>query len=164
MDRRKPAGNSRKLRKISGCPELIPEAADWFHSKWDVPAEEYAKSMEKCLDPSSAIPQWYVITEENRIIAGAGIIENDFHSRKDLTPNLCALYVEEPFRCQGIAGLLLSSICRDMLQKGVDTLYLITDHTSFYERYGWQFLCTVQTEEPDGTSSPIRMYIHKTSL
>ena len=164
MDIQKPAENSRKIRKISDCPELIHEAAGWFHSKWGVPAEEYIKSMEESLDLSSPIPQWYVITEEDSIIAGAGIIENDFHSRKDLSPNLCALYVEEPFRGQGIAGLLLSFICHDMLQKGIDTLYLVTDHTSFYERYGWQFLCTVQTEEPDAFPVPIRMYTRKTSL
>lgn len=43
---------------------------------------------------------------------------------------------------------------------GVDTLYLITDHTSFYERYGWVFLCIVQEDkEPNMT----RMYIHEKS-
>ena len=31
-----------------------------------------------------------------------------------------------------------------MKLKGVDTLYLITDHNNFYERYGWKFLCMVQ--------------------
>lgn len=33
-----------------------------------------------------------------------------------------------------------------------------TDHTFFYERYGWEFLCMVQGDgEPDMT----RMYIHQ---
>ena len=69
------------------------------------------------------------------------MIENDFHDRKDLTPNVCAVYTEEGYRCQGITPI-----------------YLITDHTSFYERYGWEFLCMVQGDnEPDMT----RMYIHK---
>lgn len=37
-------------------------------------------------------------------------------------------------------------------------IYLITDRTSFYERYGWEFLCMVQGDnEPDMT----RMYIHR---
>ena len=37
-------------------------------------------------------------------------------------------------------------------------VYLITDHTGFYERYGWEFLCMVQEDdEPDKT----RMYIHR---
>ena len=96
--------------------------------------------------------------EQGEIIAGAGVIENDFHQRKDLTPNVCAVYVEEAHRCKGIAGALLQSICRDMGELGVDTLYLVTDHTSFYERYGWEFLCMVEeTGEPRMT----RMYIHQ---
>lgn len=86
------------------------------------------------------------------------MIENDFHDRKDLAPNLCALYVEAEYRCRGIAGRLLEVICADMGDMGIDPLYLITDHTSFYERYGWEFLCMVQG---DGESEPIRMYIHK---
>ena len=45
-----------------------------------------------------------------------------------------------------------------MKLKGITPIYLITDHTSFYERYGWEFLCMVQGDnEPDMT----RMYIHR---
>ena len=44
-----------------------------------------------------------------------------------------------------------------MLEKGIDTLYLITDHTSFYERYGWEFLCLVEEEE----GGLCRMYVHR---
>ena len=36
--------------------------------------------------------------------------------------------------------------------------YLLTDHTGFYERYGWEFLCMAQG---DGDSKPSRMYIHR---
>lgn len=28
-----------------------------------------------------------------------------------------------------------------MKQKGIESLYLISDHTTFYERYGWEFYC-----------------------
>ena len=75
-----------------------------------------------------------------------------------MTPNVCAVYTEEDKRCNGIAGALLNSVCEDMKKKGIDTLYLITDHTSFYERYGWEFFCMVQG---DGESEKSRMYIHK---
>ena len=96
--------------------------------------------------------------ENNEIIAGVGVIENDFHERRDLTPNVCALYVEEKYRCRGIAGKLLELVRDDMENKGISPLYLITEHTSFYERYGWEFLCMVQGDnEPDMT----RMYIHR---
>ncbi len=92
------------------------------------------------------------------IVGGLGVIENDFHDRKDLAPNVCAVYVEKEYRCRGIAGKLLDFVCKDMEKRGIDTLYLVTDHTTFYERYGWEFLCMVQGDgEPDMT----RMYVHK---
>ena len=45
------------------------------------------------------------------------VIENDFHNRKDLTPNVCAVYVEENYRCQRIAGKLLEYVCEDCHNK-----------------------------------------------
>ena len=84
------------------------------------------------------------------------MIENDFHERKDLTPNVCAVYVEEDCRCQGIAGFMLEEVCRDMAELGYETLYLLTDHTGFYERYGWEFYCIA--EDSEGNQS--RMYVH----
>ena len=83
------------------------------------------------------------------------VIANDFHDRNDLTPNVCALYVEQELRRRGIAGQLLGHICKDMAAKGIGTLYLITGHTSFYERYGWEYLCMVQGDDGE----QMRMYI-----
>ena len=114
--------------------------------------------MEECLSKRKPVPQWYIAMEENRIIGGLGVIENDFHNRKDLAPNVCAVYTEKDRRCNGVAGALLNYVCTDMKDKGISTLYLITDHTSFYERYGWKFLCMVQG---DGESDMTRMYIHR---
>ena len=148
--------NGYNIIKIKNHPELISRAADWFHEKWYVPAEEYRNSMEESLQSGISVPQWYLVVEDSRIIGGAEVIENDFHKRKDLTPNVCALYVEEDCRCRGIAGELLRFMCNDMREKGIDTLYLITDHTSFYERYGWEYLCMVEEDEGGMT----RMYIH----
>ena len=54
-----------------------------------------------------------------------------------------------------IAGRLLAHICKNMAAKGIGTLYLITEHTSFYERYGWEYLCMVQGDDGE----QMRMYI-----
>lgn len=147
-----------EIIKLGENKELIAVAAEWFHQKWGVPVEAYRESMEECIRNREAVPQWYLAMEGEKIVGGLGVIENDFHDRKDLTPNVCAVYVEKEYRCQGIAGKLLGFVCKDMKEKGVDTLYLVTDHTSFYERYGWEFLCMVQG---DGEPQMSRMYIHK---
>lgn len=148
-----------KIVNLREHPELLDRAAAWFHAKWGVPLEAYRESMAQCVKGGSPVPQWYAAMDGNTIVGGLGVIENDFHNRKDLTPNVCAVYVEEQYRCRGIAGALLNHVCEDMAALGVGTLYLLTDHTSFYERYGWEFFCMAQG---DGEDEPSRVYIHKT--
>lgn len=147
-----------EIVRLADKPRIKEQAAQWFHEKWGIPLEAYMESMEDCLKEIRTVPQWYMALEDNRIIGGLGVIENDFHNRKDLAPNVCAVYTEEDKRCKGIAGALLNYVCADMKEKGIGTLYLITDHVSFYERYGWEFLCMVQG---DGEPEMTRMYIHK---
>lgn len=147
-----------EIVRLTEQPERKERAAQWFHEKWGIPLQAYIESMDDCLHGEGAVPQWYLALEGDRIVGGLGVIENDFHERKDLTPNVCAVYTEADKRCNGIAGALLHAACADMQEKGIATLYLLTDHTSFYERYGWRFLCMVQGE---GEEAPSRMYIHQ---
>ena len=138
-------------------PSLKDAAAAWFHGKWNVPKEAYLECMETYLSGETEYG-WYLCLDGSRIIGGMGVIENDFHDRKDLSPNVCAVYTEEEYRCQGIAGKLLNMVVEDMKSKGITPLYLLTNHTGFYERYGWEFLCLVQG---DGEPELSRMYIHR---
>lgn len=147
-----------EICSLSEKPEKLNEMADWFSSKWGVPREAYVESMEQCLSGKAAVPQWYTAMDGNRIIGGLGIIENDFHNRPDLTPNVCAVFTEPEYRCRGIAGKLLSRVCEDMAKQGIAALYLLTDHDSFYERYGWEFYCMVQG---DGEEELSRMYVRR---
>jgi len=138
-------------------PQLKDRAAEWFHSKWGVPREAYLACMESYLNSETEYG-WYLCLDDEKIIGGLGVIENDFHDRKDLTPNVCAVYTEEKYRCRGIAGHLLSMAAGDLKMKGIAPIYLVTDHTDFYERYGWEFLCMVQG---NGESGMTRMYIRR---
>ena len=142
------------LRTKSEC---MVSAAEWFHSKWRVPTEAYLECMEAYLRGETEYG-WYLCLDAEQIVGGLGVIENDFHDRKDLTPNVCAVYTEDAYRCRGIAGRLLNMAVEDLRLKGVSPVYLITDHTGFYERYGWEFLCMVQG---DNETDMTRMYIHR---
>ena len=138
-------------------PDIKETAAEWFHSKWHVPTEAYLECMDAYLKGETE-HSWYLCLDGEKIIGGMGVIENDFHDRKDLTPNVCAVYTEEEYRRRGIAGHLLNMVVQDLREKGISPVYLVTDHIGFYERYGWEFLCMVQGDgEPDLT----RMYYHR---
>lgn len=150
-----------RMIALQDHPERMEAAAAWFHEKWKVPLEAYRESMVESCEAAGGVPAWYVILDEKeQIIAGIGVIANDFHKRPDLTPNLCALYVEEPYRGRGIAKKLLDHACRELNAAGVSMAYLITSHTAFYERCGWTFYGMI--EEDDGNR--IRMYRRETKL
>ncbi len=138
-------------------PELKNTAAAWFHRKWGVPEEAYLACMDAYLNGETQLG-WYLCLYDGEIVAGMGVIENDFHNRPDLTPNVCAVYTEETHRKKGIAGKLLNMTVADLKKKGICPVYLVTDHIGFYERYGWDFLCMVQG---DGEAEMTRMYIHR---
>lgn len=147
-----------EILNLRDHPERLEQAAAWFHEKWGVPLDAYRESMDQCVRGEGPVPQWYLAAAGGAILGGLGVIENDFHDRRDLAPNVCAVYVEEAYRRRGLAGTLLEHVCRDMAGLGVDTLYLLTGHTGFYERYGWEFFCMAQG---DGEDTPSRMYVRR---
>ena len=80
-------------------------------------------------------------------MGGLGVIKNDFHDRKDLTPNVCAVYTEKEYRCKGIAGRLLCMAVEDLSANGISPVYLLTDHVGFYEHYGCSYVWFKATEK-----------------
>ena len=138
-------------------PELKENAASWFSSKWRVPKEAYLECMNAYLNQETELG-WYLCLYNDQIIGGLGVIDNDFHERTDLTPNVCAVYTEEDYRNHKIAGTLLNKAVEDLRSKGISPVYLVTNHVGFYEKYGWEFYCEVQCEGDDYLS---RMYIHR---
>ena len=137
--------------------EMKDAAASWFSSKWGVPKEAYLECMDSYLGGETEYG-WYIAMDGDAIVGGLGVIENDFHDRKDLSPNVCAVFTEEEYRGNGIAGNLLNMVVEDLKSKGISPVYLVTDHTGFYERYGWEFFCMAQgDDEPEMT----RLYIHR---
>ena len=84
-------------------PELKARAAEWFNSKWGVPTQAYIFCMDDYLARKTEYG-WYLCMDGDNIVGGLGVIANDFHDRKDLTPNICAVYTEKEHRGRGIAG------------------------------------------------------------
>ena len=146
-----------QYRKLRDIPEMKDAAAQWLHDMWGVPKEAYLECMDAYLAGETEYG-WYVCLDGDKIVGGLGVIDNDFHDRKDLAPNVCAVYVIEEYRCRGIAGRLLDMVVEDQRAHGISPVYLLTDHVGFYERYGWEFFCEAQGE---GEPEPSRLYIHK---
>ncbi len=131
-----------KIICVSSHPEFIDQAIAYFQEKWG--SKESNRVYEDCilhsLTTNSPLPKWYLLLKENQIIGCAGLITNDFISRMDLYPWLCALYIEEHERHHAYGALLIEKIKNDAKKYGFDNLYLCTDHIGYYEKYGFHYI------------------------
>lgn len=144
-----------ELLSLREHPELLEQFIAWFQARWATENSRmvYRDCMERCLESAAPLPQWYLLEEDGDVAGGAGLIANDFISRQDLWPWLCALYVEPEFRCRGCGGQLIEAACQAAAELGYSKVYLCTDHVGYYERYGFTRIGTGY--HPWGESSSV---------
>ena len=123
-------------------PEYKQAAVDYVHEKWanaenKQAYQEYEALILASFSSKEPLPAWYLMIDDDQIIGCAGLIENDFTHRKDLSPWLCALFIEENFRGKSLGSQLIRQIQKDAVHAGFSKLYLSTHHTGYYEKYGF---------------------------
>lgn len=144
-----------RLISVREHPEFANPMIAFFQRHWasEDSMRVYEDCIRACLHTASPLPQWYALWQDGRIIAGAGLITNDFISRMDLWPWLAALYVEEDCRGNALGSVLLRHARRQAALLGFDHVYLATDHIGYYEKYG--FVHIADGYHPWGDSSRI---------
>lgn len=146
-----------KIISIRENPEYKNKAIEYFQNKWA--SKETRIIYEDCISHSistpSPLPQWYLLLNDEleEIIGCAGLITNDFISRIDLYPWLCALYIEKEHRGNAYGSLLLTKAKEDTKKAGFNCLYLCTEHIGYYEKYNFTYIG--QGYHPWGESSRI---------
>ena len=72
-----------KYVTLRDVPDLMNRAAEWFSSKWRVPKEAYLACMDTYIKNETEYG-WDLCLFEGDIVGGLGVIENDFHERKEI--------------------------------------------------------------------------------
>ena len=132
--------NGNQIIAIRDNPDYLVRAIDYFSSKWSVSRNVYQDCITNSLTTGSHLPRWYLMLRDNEIIGSYGLIVNDFISRQDLWPWICAIYIEEKERGKALGACLLEHGRCEAATLGFPAVYLSTDHVGFYEKYGWKYI------------------------
>ncbi len=131
-----------EIISITDNHEYLDIAIKFFQDKWaDLESKMvYEDCLKNSLDKNKTLPRWYLLYDEGELVGCAGLITNDFISRMDLYPWLCALFIEPEYRGRGYGELLINKAKEDSAKGGFDSLFLCTDFIGYYEQYGFEYI------------------------
>ena len=130
-----------KIVSIRQNPEYRDRAIRYFQNAWkSVLPEIYEDCITHSIGARNPLPQWYLLEKADNIIGCAGLITNDFISRGDLYPWICALYIDQEHRGNAYGTLLMEKAKADAASEGFTHVYLCTSLIGFYEKYGFEYI------------------------
>jgi len=130
-----------KIISIRENSEYKKIAIEYFQRSWKgVLPIIYEDCISHCINTKNPLPQWYLLEKEDIIIGCAGLITNDFISRMDLYPWVCAVFIEDKYRGNNYGSLLLEKAKNDAIRAGFEYLYSCTHHIGYYEKYGYKYI------------------------
>ena len=88
-----------------------------------------------------------ILLENNILVGFISIFPTDSEERKDLYPWYATMYVKEEFRGKGYSKILNNAILAEAKIRGFKKLYLKTNLTNYYEKFGATYLETLNTNE-----------------
>lgn len=130
-----------KIISVRENPEYKQKAIQYLQQSWsEISPIIYENCITNCIHAKQSLPQWYLLEKENEIIGCAGMVTNDFISRMDLYPWLCALFIDEKHRGNNYAHLLIEKAKEDTKKFGFNYLNLCTDHIGYYEKFNFNYI------------------------
>lgn len=130
-----------RIISVREKPEYKDQVIAYLQKSWNkVLPVIYKDCVDHCIEAAHPLPQWYVLEKNDEIIGCAGLVTNDFISRMDLYPWLCALFIDEGHRGHNYGSMLMDKAKEDAGKAGFRHLYLCTDHIGYYEKYGFSYI------------------------
>ncbi|MEI6056541.1 MAG: GNAT family N-acetyltransferase, partial [Lentisphaerota bacterium] len=145
---------------------LIKEIASLFYKEWSyLHPQKTLKGFQNSIAERvniDKIPLAVVATKKEEFIGTACIKEFDMDTRKDLSPWLAGVYVQEKYRGMRIGGMLKSRIYKEAERIGIKKLYLFTPTAeAYYRKHGW---VPIAQEIYNGTNVVVmEIYLHSST-
>jgi len=155
-----------EVRKIlttdDDIKEILATITMWMYNWWGE-KEDYdfdaVKSYVLHSFQDKRLPQTYGLFLDKKIIGMYQLTHEDLFARPDIYPWLANVYIADEYRKKGYSKILLNTIkANAKTNLPYEELYLYTTHIGLYEKYGWEFVNTIDTfQKEDRTQRLYRL-------
>ena len=80
----------------------------------------------------------FAAVEDGEVIGYCTFLKEDYYPENRYSPWISSLFVDEVFRGRGIAGKLIKAAEEYAKANGFITVYIPSDMSGFYEKYGYE--------------------------
>ena len=85
----------------------------------------------------------FAAVEDGEVIGYCTFLKEDYYPENRYSPWISSLFVDEVFRGRGIAGKLIKAAEEYAKANGFITVYIPSDMSGFYEKYGYEKIDTL---------------------
>ena len=82
----------------------------------------------------------FVLTDEKGIWGFCTLLKTDYYPENRYWPWISSIFVDEQYRGRRISGLMIEKAMEYAKEQGFDKVYIPSDMTGFYEKYGFELI------------------------
>ncbi|MCL1125359.1 GNAT family N-acetyltransferase [Shewanella surugensis] len=144
-----------ELHLLADKAEYIPKIAKWYSDEWgDIGESRSTKALELKLTDylnRNKLPMIVLAMEKDKLLGAAQLKFHEMSIYPDKEHWLGGVYIDKPYRGQGIAKQLIDKVIALAKHYQVSHLYLQTeDHSGgLYAQSGWQSIERVNYKNVD---------------
>jgi len=133
------SANNIRIVSLKDFPHYKQTLTDYFKSDWPEPAFQFFTGvLNEIFSGDKELPKCYMMLKNDNIIGYYQLVEQELVIRKDLSPWITTLFIDEQERGQRLGSELLEHGRTVAGILGYAKVYLATDQIQFYEKYGFR--------------------------
>ena len=112
---------------------------EWRTTKTKAQMEQYINKKRKDILTNDKVISVIGLVD-NKLIGFISLFKTDGDERTDLTPWYATMYVKKEYRNKGYSKILNNAIIEEAKRLGYKKIYLKTNLTNYYEKFGAKFI------------------------
>ncbi len=127
-----------EIVQLERSQKLSEDLINYVEAKWPEVVNVVVPVIKESQRVTSGLPFVFVLLKNKKIIGFYQIIKQEIVLRKDISPWISPIFVDEQERGNSYGKLMLNHARKVIGDLGYQTVYLATDHIGYYEKYGFR--------------------------
>lgn len=126
-----------RITSIRERPEYIPALLTSLEEHWPACMPWIKKHMEQVLRTGGPMPDAYIAVEGDKVVGGYTLAYKEILWSQDTGLWIATLYMAPAFRGRHLSPVLIDHARRRGWELGEEKIYLASEHTNYYEKFGF---------------------------